>query len=136
MPLIIIIQSDEKEKIKCKTETICNEEHGQSSGLSTVVHFVALGCSSRLKKASVPQTTCHQKKEQPRKKAALFLLSAFLVFTRSLPFVRRGFYICKTAPKLRPTLEPFLHLSPRHFLAVALPPAINLNGNVPQKKRD
>ena len=34
---------------------------------------------------SVPQTTCHQKKEQPRKMAALFLLSAFPVFTRSLP---------------------------------------------------
>jgi hypothetical protein len=49
-PLIIIIQSDEKEKIKCKIETICKQEHGQSSGLSSVASFVPLGCSSRLKK--------------------------------------------------------------------------------------
>ena len=52
-------------------------------------HFGRSLCYARLfqslEKSSVPQTTRHQKKEQPRKMAALFLLSSFLVFTRSLP---------------------------------------------------
>ena len=43
------------------------------------------GLFQSLEKSSVPQTTCHQKKEQLRKRAALFLLSAFPVSTRSLP---------------------------------------------------
>ena len=85
MPLIIIIQSNKKEKIKCQIETICNQGHGQSSGLPPVASFVPLGCSQSVVPPSVPQTTCHQKKEQPRKMAALFLLSAFPVSTRSLP---------------------------------------------------
>lgn len=57
--------------------------HPQSSGLSPVVRFVPLGCSSRspAKKATALRFTGTSQ----HKKTAVFLRCLFLIFTRSLP---------------------------------------------------
>jgi hypothetical protein len=65
------------------------KQHGQSSGLPPVASFVPLGCSSRssAEKASFLRSTGtsqHKKKEQLRKKAALF----FALFRSSSPHGR------------------------------------------------
>jgi hypothetical protein len=96
MPLIIIIQSDEKEKIKCKTETICNEEHGQFSGLSSVASFVPFGCSSRLKKPPFHSPLVSIAPASPEKGQAVTTLPRPHLHTVA-SFVRRGYYIHNTA---------------------------------------
>ena len=58
------------------------------------------------------------------------------IFTRSLPCVRRGYCICKTAPKLRPTQSSFCICRHLFFQRLLFRPAINLIRNVPLKKRD
>lgn len=61
----------------------------QSKGLSSVVHLVPLGCSSRLFRPPFLRPFAN-KKRAPLKGEALFLLSAFPVFTRSLPSFGRA----------------------------------------------
>jgi hypothetical protein len=118
-PLIIFIQSDEKEKIKCQIETICNEEHGQSSGLSSVVLFVPLGCSSRLKKPPFHRPLARKSITAPKKEPLYFSLlrsqSSHVHFLRSAWLKH-----LQNRSRASSDVKPFLHLSPRHFLAVAL----------------
>jgi hypothetical protein len=67
--------------------------------------------------------------------AALFFFASFPVFTRSLAFARRGYYICKTT-KFRSFLTHFVvfaSVAPC-VLAVAQPPAINLKRNAQRAK--
>lgn len=79
------------------------------------------GLFQSLEKSSVPQTTCHQKKEQLRKRAALFLLSAFPVSTRSLPaFVGATASATQTRKK---NAGQCLRPPPLIFSAVALSPS-------------
>lgn len=118
-PLIIIIQSDEKEKIKCQIETICNQGHGQSSGLSSVVLFVPLGCSSQSCLLPFHRPLAKKNITTPKKEPLYF----FLLRSQSphVHFLRSAWLLhLQNRSQASPDVKPFLHLSPRHFLAVAL----------------
>jgi hypothetical protein len=117
--LINYIQSNKKEKIKCQIETICNEEHGQSSGLSSVVLFVPLGCSSQSCLLPFHRPLANKKKSSQEKWQLFFSLlrsqSSHVHFLRSAWLQH-----LQNRSQASPDVKPFLHLSPRHFLAVAL----------------
>ena len=77
MPFLTLGEIQIKNQNKAKTRAIKRSPFGR---------FL---CSAGLFRSVVPpsasQTTRKQKKEQPRKMAALFLFASFPVFTRSLP---------------------------------------------------
>ena len=103
----------------------------QTSGLPPVVRFVPFGCSSRLKKASVPQFTRQHSASQPGKRAgshyASSSSSSHTHFLRSSGLLRPQYrFITFRCAALHSAV---CASTAPCVLAVALPPAINLNRN-------
>lgn len=136
MQLINIIQSN---KFRFKKENPNLNSRG-ISGLSSVVRFVPFGSSSRssAEKASFLRstgTTLHKKKEQLRKRAALF----FALLRSSSSHTLYPAFVGATTSTIPLHYVPLRKLRCTSFsrivsvapcvLAVALPPAINLNRN-------
>ena len=106
------------------------KHHGQSIGLSSVILFVPFGSSSQssAEKASSLHsagTTQHNKNSSLKISSYFYCAASFLIFTRSLPCVRQGYYIHNTA-SFRFTPQATFHcipavlcLSPFIFSAVA-----------------
>lgn len=126
--------SEEMQKLKLRIDKnikhLPYKHHGQSSGLSSVVPFVPFGCSSQssaVKASSLhsADTTQHNKNSSLKISSYFYCAASFLIFTRSLPYVRQGYYIYNTA-SFRFVPQPTLHyipavlcLSPLVFSAVA-----------------
>jgi hypothetical protein len=92
------------------------KEYGQFSGLPSVVPFVPLGCFSR--SFLPPLRSPHRKKEQqevPKKGTPCCSFFVAPVFTRSLPFVRRGYCICKATSFRFSSFSSLCIYRPLHF---------------------
>ncbi len=87
----------------------------QFSGLSPVVHFVPFGCSSQSFLLPFHSPVVSLRIRQSRKKRdSLPVRFLHLIFTRSLPCVRRGYCIRNTA-SFRYAPQAMLHYIPAVF---------------------
>ncbi len=133
------------------------KQHGQSSGLSSVVPFVPFGCSSRssAKKkppSSVPQTLHSTKKNSSSKKQQLFFFRcSFLsshglypsfgrAYASTIPLhfvtvirsLNAPFHFAKSSLFPFSTFQPYYVCRPQCFQRLLLRPAIGV-GSVPWK---
>jgi hypothetical protein len=127
MPSRNIIQYNKfRIEIRFQKKQSANKERKANKRSPSGRFLCSAGLFQSVVPPSVPQTTCHQKKEQLRKKSSSFFVVCAPSLHTVASCVRRGYYIRNTAAEPMPTLCRVCVCRPLFFQQLLFRPAIGV----------